>query len=101
VLAEFPHIKTLSDFEEHPNDVPRLLAVMKRYTAAPSHNTLGYVGGEHFKARFEEYYGGDLSYFEHKKITGILPGFAGMPYVFEFAIAELSEFAPWGSYSWG
>jgi hypothetical protein len=71
-----------------------LLDKMKIYSDAPSHNTLGYVGKEHFRERFEHYYYGPLRRFGYKMITGNLH--TGMPYVVEFAIAELSEEAQEG-----
>jgi hypothetical protein len=87
VCAEFPEIKSLSDFEDHSAGAARmLLDVMKRHADAPSHRTLGAVGREHFERRFRDFYGGFYR-FGYKKITGSLR--TGMPYVFEFAIAEI------------
>ena len=86
VCDQFPEIMMLSDFEEHAELVGELHDEMQRHTDAPSHNTLGFVGNEHFKERFEEFYDG-LYRYDYKKITGTLP--TGMPYVFEFAIAEV------------
>jgi hypothetical protein len=94
VTAAFPDIKMLSDFEGSPEEVHELLEVMQHHSDAPSHTTFGYVGREHFKQRFEEYYRGDLQSFRYKKITGTLP--TGMPYVFEFAIAELDSWTSGG-----
>jgi len=89
VCDEFPEIKMLSLFEEDGADmVGLLLDEMKRHTDAPSHATLGSVGKEHFRARFEEFYG-DLNRYDYKKITGTL--LTGMPYVFELAIAEVEN----------
>lgn len=88
VCDYFPQIKMLSDFGEDDDShaAQRLLGVMKDHSDAPSHTTLGYIGQEHFKVRFEAFYG-TLVDFDYKKITGTLP--TGLPYVFEFAIAEL------------
>jgi DNA topoisomerase VI subunit B len=83
----FPDIKMLSDFEGSPEAVDLLLAAMQAYSDAPSHTTLGYVGREHLRKRFEEFYGEPYR-FDYKKITGTLA--SGLPYVFEFAIAEVS-----------
>ena len=95
VCGEFPEIKMLSDFEENGDDdmVGLLLDEMKRHTDAPSHATLGSVSKEHFRERFEEYYG-PLHRFDYKKMQGTLH--TGMPYVVEFAIAELAEEAQEG-----
>jgi hypothetical protein len=71
VCEHFPKIKTLSDFEDSPEAIHSLLDMMKIYSDAPSHNTLGYVGKEHFRGCFEHYYG-DLYRFDYKKITGSL-----------------------------
>jgi hypothetical protein len=94
VCEHFPQIKMLSDFEDSPEDVHSLLDMMKIYSDAPSHNTLGYVGKDHFRERFEHYYG-ELCRFDYKKITGSLH--PDMPYVVEFAIAELPEEAQEGA----
>ena len=88
VCEHFPEIKMLSDFADSPELVHSLLDTMKIYSDAPSHTTLGCVGKQHFEERFEEYYG-DLLRFDYKKITGAL--YTDMPYVVEFAIAELRE----------
>jgi DNA topoisomerase VI subunit B len=93
VCEHFPKIKTLSDFKDSPEAIHSLLDMMKIYSDAPSHNTLGYVGKDHFRERFEHYYG-ELCRFDYKKLTGSLH--TGMPYVVEFAIAELPEEAQEG-----
>lgn len=89
VCDHFPEIRMLSDFEDLPEEkIWGLLDMMKTYSEPPSHTTLGSVGKEHFRKRFEEYYG-DLRRFDYKKLTGNL--YTGMPYVVEFAISELEE----------
>jgi hypothetical protein len=95
VCSVFPEFKTLSDFGS-PEDVLSLLDIMKDCSDAPSHTTLGSVGKDHFGERFEEYYG-ELLRFDYKKVTGNL--MTGMPYVFEFAIAETEEFEEGGLYT--
>ena len=83
----FPRVKTLSDFEGLPDsEVVSLLEGMQMHSDPPLHATLGYVGKEHFERRFRELYG-DLYRFGYKKIAGHLP--SGLPYIFEFALAEL------------
>ncbi|MDP9481148.1 MAG: ATP-binding protein, partial [Actinomycetota bacterium] len=87
VCDYFRQIKMLSDFGEHDAHVVQmLLDAMKDHSDAPSHTTLGCIGRDHFEERFEAFYG-TLVDFDYKKITGTLP--TGLPYVFEFAIAEL------------
>jgi hypothetical protein len=87
VCDAFPDIKTLSDFENvGPTEIAYLLDLMKRHSDAPSHTTLGYVGREHFERCFRRFYGG-VYRFGYKKFSGVLP--SGMPYIFEFAIAEV------------
>ncbi len=87
VCDYFPQIKMLSNFGEHDaHAVQMLLDVMKDHSDPPSHTTLGYIGRDHFEERFEAFYG-KLADFDYKKVTGTLP--TGLPYVFEFAIAEL------------
>jgi len=87
VCGHFPGIKALSDFDS-PETVHSLLDMMQAHSDAPSHTTLGSVGKDHFTERFEDYYG-SLRRFDYKKTTGTL--YTGMPYVVEFAIAELGE----------
>jgi len=91
VCEYFPQIRMLSDFEDAPDGeqkIAGLLEMMKTYSDPPSAGTLGFVGKEHFRERFEDYYG-EVLRFDYKKTTGELH--TGMPYVVEFAIAEL----PW------
>jgi hypothetical protein len=88
VCSAFPEYKFLSDFEGSRESAYALLEIMKAHSDAPSHNTLGSVGRDHFRERFEEYYG-DLLRFDYKKITGTL--YTGMPFTFEFAIAKLGR----------
>ena len=78
-----PGIRHLSDFEEQPSEVPVLLDAMQRLSTPPSHNILGAVGKDHFRERFEEWYG--LSRFWYKHLKGEM---YGLPYRFEVAVAE-------------
>jgi Histidine kinase-, DNA gyrase B-, and HSP90-like ATPase len=89
VCDEFPRIKTLSDFERDPTEIRSLLHVMKANCEAPSHNTFGILGKDHFRERFEDYYG-DLYRFDYKKMTGTVP-WTAIPYLVEFAIAEVES----------
>jgi len=83
----------LSDFErerDHQLDwrsVEVLLRAMQEETTPPAHKALGRIGEEHFRERFGELYGGELVGYKHVK--GYLPN--GLPYVFEFALAESNE----------
>jgi DNA topoisomerase 6 subunit A-like protein len=93
VCEACPKIKTLSDFEEAPDsEAASLLEGMQLHTDPPSTATLGFVGKDHFEQLFENFYG-DLLRYDYKKISGALH--TGMPYVFEFAIAELDA-DEWG-----
>ena len=83
VARSLAGISHLSDFEKHPNEVPVLLDAMRRLSTPPSHNILGAVGKDHFRERFEEWYG--LRRFWHKHIKGEMHG---LPYRFEVAVAE-------------
>jgi hypothetical protein len=94
VCDAVPEIKTLGDFEDASSagKIGELLYAMRYYSDAPSHTTLGVVGKKHFEQRFEEFYGDLRRPINYKKVTGWL--LSGMPYVFEFAIAEVGT---WGA----
>jgi DNA topoisomerase VI subunit B len=87
VCDQFPPVRRLSDFEDEPEAVADLLRAMWRYSTAPTHSVLGVVGREHFRHCFSVWYG--VERFGYKKIKGHLP--SGLPYVFEFALAETEE----------
>ena len=56
VASAFAHIKYLSDFEEHQQDIPFLLKSMQDATKAPRHEAIGLVGPEHFENVFRGLY---------------------------------------------
>lgn len=80
-------ISHLSDFEQSPGRVGELLAAMKENGKAPSHDTLGLVGEEHFRSIFENTY--EVSEFTYKKAKAYFPN--GLPFTFEIAVAVTEE----------
>lgn len=88
ITATFPRVTHLTHFRDTPEYVDQLLKLMKDNSKPPSHSVLGYVGEDHFRQKFENFYG-DLLRFSYKKIKGYLP--SGLPYTFELALAELLE----------
>lgn len=90
-------IKYLSDFgrDDHQLDESRvrlLLNAMQAESKAPTHKTLGRLGRDHFEARFEEMYGA-LWNFNYKHVESRWPK-SGLPYIFEFAVAETKDLHP-------
>ena len=84
-------IKHLSDFgrDDHQLDwfrVGLLLEAMQEESKPPTHKTLGRIGADTFKARFTQMYGEPLR-FGYKHVESYWPK-SGLPYIFEFAVAE-------------
>ena len=97
VRRHLKDIKHLSDFGRgnHQLDefrVRLLLDAMWSETKPPTHKTLGRLGVDHFEARFEEMYG-DLLRFGYKHVESYWPK-TGLPYTFEFAVAETEDYHP-------
>src|SRR5215212_5545582 len=88
VVAGFPGMKHLSDFEKTPGSVAELLVRMREESKAPSHDVLGMVGEEHFRGCFEEWYGAEPGRFWYTKAKGET---YGTPYLFEVALAQTEE----------
>ena len=83
-VQEFPH---LSAFKEHPERVEELLEAMKEHSKSPNHKVLGRVGSERFEAVFERAY--EVQEFNYAWDKSYTP--AGLPYIFEIALATTSE----------
>jgi len=83
-VEEFPH---LSAFKEHPERVGELLEAMKEHSKSPGHRVFGRVGPEHFEAVFERSY--EVLEFNYAWDNSYTP--AGLPYIFEIALATTSE----------
>jgi len=86
VVAGFPGMKYLSDFEKAPGAVAELLVRMREESKAPSHDVLGMVGEEHFRVCFEEWYGAERFWYTKAKGETY-----GTPYLFEVAVAQTEE----------
>jgi len=89
-------IKHLSDFgrDNHQLDwfrVGLLLDAMREECKPPTHKTLGRIGADNFEARFTQIYG-DLRDFGYKRVESYWPK-SGLPYIFEFAIAEIRDWS--------
>jgi hypothetical protein len=81
------NIKHLSEYKDSPDAVGELLSAMQEESKLPKPAALGFVGKEHFEKFFESIY--DVQEFKYVKREGTLP--SGLPLVFEFALANLSE----------
>src|SRR5215218_1311898 len=69
VCSHFSEIERLSDFEDRENqkhEIKFLLDRMKRHSKPPTAKTLGFLGGENIRRRFEEIYGG-LEDFDYQR----------------------------------
>ncbi len=86
VCAQFYEIGRLNDFESEPERVEDLLQAMRQDTKSPSPGILGFVGEDHFRARFDEWYG--VKRFWYRKIAKEIDD---IPFVFEAAVAETQE----------
>jgi DNA topoisomerase VI subunit B len=82
-LADIHH---LSDFEPQPNKISTLLDVMKEVAEPPSPKILGYIGKEHFRLKFDEWYGINPDRFYYKRSECVVDG---IPYIIEAACAEV------------
>jgi hypothetical protein len=82
VCAQFPEVKHLSDFEQHPGAVAPLLAALRADIKVPAPGVLGLIGKDHFQSCFDRWYG--VKRFWYHKSTGTADG---IPYVFEAALA--------------
>jgi len=87
VRARIGDFKHLSDYKANPDAVGELLSAMQEESKLPKPAALGLVGKEHFEKFFESIY--DVQEFKYVKREGNLP--SGLPLVFEFALANLSE----------
>ena len=87
VRARIGDVKHLSDYKANPEAVGELLSAMQEESKLPKPAALGFVGKEHFEKFFERIY--DVQEFKYVKREGTLP--SGLPLVFEFALANLSE----------
>jgi hypothetical protein len=86
VCDRFPAIGRLSDIEMQPAVIAPLLEVMRAHSTAPSPAVLGLVGEDHFRARFEQYYGLTAAErFWYHKTSQLVDG---LPVVCEVATGE-------------
>jgi hypothetical protein len=94
VCGKLPDVKHLSDFEDRKELIPILLAAMcQEVGAAPKPDILGSIGEEHFRTRFDEWFGvrqdeDGKSRFWYSKTCLELDG---IPYVFEVAVAQTNR----------
>jgi hypothetical protein len=86
VCDQLPEVKRLADFVGREAEVGRLLRRMRAETQAPSPGVLGQVGEDHFRRRFERWFGVKRWWF--KKVAGDV---GGVPYVIEVALAETTK----------
>jgi DNA topoisomerase VI subunit B len=85
VCDRFPGIARLSDFEANEGVIPRVLKAMRDAAAAPSPGVLGLVGEDHFRQRFNEWFG--VKEFWYRRSRDTLMVVDDIPYAFEVAVA--------------
>ncbi|HEY7157265.1 MAG TPA: ATP-binding protein [Gemmataceae bacterium] len=83
VCSALPSISRLSDFEENQPAIETLLQTMQDIARVVKADALGLVGEDHFRQRFEEWYG--VKRFWYQKVAIEIDN---IPYVFEVALAE-------------
>ncbi len=86
VCDRFPSIRRLSDFEDRPELISDLLETMKEIAEPPSETILGYIGKDHIKRCFSEWFGIKKERFWYRR-SAITVG--DIPYVVEAAVAEV------------
>ncbi|MBA3471772.1 MAG: hypothetical protein H0T57_00850 [Rubrobacter sp.] len=97
VRRHLKEIKHLSDFLHGHDQLDRfrvglLLEAMQEETKAPTHKTLGRIGADNFETRLTQMYG-ELVRFGYKHVESYWPT-SGLPYIFEFAVAETEDYHP-------
>jgi len=85
VCASLPKITHLSGFEDNPAAVGTLLAAMQAESRVPKPILLGKVDAEHYRERFNDWYGVKRFWFSHKTVEG------AVPWVIEVAVAETHQ----------
>lgn len=83
VCDQFPTVGRLSDFERGEALLEPLLAAMRAEAQPPAATVLGVVGEDHYRARFDAWYG--VKRWWYRKSLGEVDG---VPYAFEVALAE-------------
>lgn len=88
VCDRFPNIRRLSDSDGHLEYVADLLKTMNEIADPPSESILGYIGKDHIKQCFSEWFGlkGERFWYKRSAIT-----VEGKPYVVEAAVAEVTS----------
>jgi hypothetical protein len=88
VCDQFPDIHHLSDFKNQQDRISNLLDVMKATAEPPSPKVLGFIGKEHFRTKFDEWYGIKPDRFFYKRSDDCVVD--GIPYIIEAACAEIN-----------
>lgn len=87
VTDALPHIECVRDFDNAHDMIPPFLRLMKEHARVPNPKRLGAIGGDHFRQRFAEWYGGVRRDWYHiARITH-----DDIPYVFEVIVAETEK----------
>jgi hypothetical protein len=84
VCRLLPGLERITDFDDRPDAIGKLLGAMRTVAKKPSHKVMGAVGEGHFRERFEEWYGVEKLWYKAEAIE--TP--EGIPYVIEAAVAE-------------
>jgi hypothetical protein len=83
IAGLFPNIRHLPDFEAQEATIPVLLEALKERSRPVPAKTLGLIGEEQFRARFEEWYG--VHHLWYSKYVG---EDGGLPLIIETALAQ-------------
>jgi len=86
VCDRLPNIHHLGDFESQPEQIAFLLAEMKEVADPPSPKVLGFIGKEHFRLKFDEWFGIEPDRFFYRRSECIV---GGIPFIIEAASAQV------------
>ncbi|WP_051970096.1 ATP-binding protein [Kitasatospora azatica] len=84
IAEQVPQITHLSGFEEHPDQIPVLLAAMKEHSKPPTPSYLGQVPRDHYTHVLDHAFGVEEAWFSRKQLTDK----AGIPWSIEVAVAR-------------
>lgn len=88
VCDQFIGISRLSDLEGKRDLIPTILEDMRTHSKAPSPDVLGFVGENHFRTCFDDWYGIKNDRFWYKRCSAISNG---IPFIFEIAVARVDN----------
>ena len=86
VCSALPSISRLTDFEANQAAIETLLQVMQKVARVAKADALGLVGEDHFRQRFQEWYG--VKRYWYQKVALEVDN---VPYLFEVAVAQTRQ----------